>query len=535
MYDIIFRDAKIVDGSGQPAVSADIAVAGPKIAEVGSLDEAEAKTIVDAAGKVITPGFIDIHSHADFSLPVLPTAESLIHQGITTVVIGQCGLSPAPLLSETREKVVSALCGFFGDFAKAIPWAQWNSFEDYLNFLEHIRITPNVVPLVGHGMIRAGIVGYGEEPADDNQMARMKTELSKALDQGAIGMSTGLIYPPGAFVSTEELIELTKVVGARNGYYFSHIRGENETLLEAVAEAVRIGKETNTKVQISHFKAGGKVNWDKSEKAIALLHKARKEGLDVSADLYPYRAGSTALAALLPQWAHVGGPAETLKRLADRNNRTRMKRDMQTSGFVSVIEWKDVLITSAPHHPRYEGRYISELAETANKSGFDWLFEALLQSKLDMFMAVFGMSAENRYKEITFAGMMIGTDGFGLAATGPMAKGVPHPRNYGTFPRVLARYVRELKILTMEEAIYKMTGQPAAKLRLFDRGMLKPGLAADLVMFDPATVSDKATYKKPHQYAEGIGCVMVNGEFAVRDAVHTAATPGKVLKPDHSA
>jgi N-acyl-D-aspartate/D-glutamate deacylase len=205
---------------------------------------------------------------------------------------------------------------------------------------------------------------------------------------------------------------------------------------------------------------------------------------------------------------------------------------MQTSGFVSVIEWKDVLITLAPHNRRYEGRYISELAASANKSGFDWLFDTLLESKLDMFMAVFGMSAENRCKEITFAGMMIGTDGFGLAATGPMSKGVPHPRSYGAFPRILARYVRELKILTLEEAIHKMTGQPAAKLSLTDRGLLKPGMAADLVVFDPVTVSDRATYKNPHQYAEGIDCVMVNGQFAVRDSVHTGARTGQVLKSD---
>jgi N-acyl-D-amino-acid deacylase len=392
-------------------------------------------------------------------------------------------------------------------------------------------VSLNVLPLVGQGVIRASVMIFSEGRANKDQMDKMKAELSKALDQGAIGLSTGLIYPPGSFTSTEELIELTKIVGDRNGFYFSHIRGEGDTLLEAVEEAIRIGREAGAAVQISHFKAARQSNWAKSPQALELIRRAQSQSLDITADLYPYRAGSTSLATLLPEWARLGGPAETLKRLADPQLRGKMTADMQSGGFARGIEFKDVLITSSSRRTEYEGRYISDLAAPTGRSPYEWLFDALMQTKLDMSMAVFAMSEENRLQEIQFPGMMIGTDGVGLAASGPMAGGVPHPRNYGTFPRVLGRFVRDLKILKLEEAVHKMTGLPAGKLRLHDRGYIKPGLAADLVVFDPATVSDTATYDHPHRYAKGIFHVIVNGRFVIRDAVHTGDRPGRILKP----
>jgi N-acyl-D-amino-acid deacylase len=531
MCDIIIKNGLIIDGTGAAPYEADLALKGSKICDVGQLSHTAGAVAIDAGGCAVAPGFIDMHSHADFSLPVHPTADSLLHQGITSAVVGQCGLSPAPLLAETRREVIGALGGFFSGVARSLPWNEWSSFAEYLAFLSHRSMSLNVLPLVGQGVIRASVMGFCEGRANKDQMDKMKAELSNALDQGAIGLSTGLIYPPGSFTSTEELIELTKIVGDRNGFYFSHIRGEGDTLLEAVEEAIRIGRETGASVQISHFKAARQSNWAKSPQALELIRQAQSEGLDITADLYPYRAGSTSLATLLPEWAHVGGPAETLKRLVDPKQRRKMTADMQSGGFARGVEFKDVLITSSPRHTEYEGRYISDLAATTGHSTYEWLFDALVQTKLDMSMAVFGMSEANRLQEIQFPGMMIGTDGTGLAISGPMARGVPHPRNYGAFPRVLGRFVRDLGIIKLEEAIYKMTGLPAKKLRLNDRGFIKPGLAADLVVFDPATVSDTATYDQPHQYAKGILHVIVNGRFVVRDAAHTGNRPGRILKP----
>jgi N-acyl-D-aspartate/D-glutamate deacylase len=532
MYDILIENASVIDGTGSPPFEADLAITGQKIEDVGQLNGADAALIIDAKGYAVAPGFIDMHSHADFSLPIHPTADSLVHQGITTVVVGQCGMSPAPLLEESRAQVISAISGLFGDLTKSIPWNEWASLGDYLNFLTHQGCSLNVIPLVGQGIIRAAVMGFGEGRADAQQMAQMKDLVIRAMQQGAIGLSTGLIYPPGSFTSTEELIELTKVVGDRNGFYFSHIRGEGGTLLEAVEEAIRVGRETGASVQISHFKAARQSNWGKSEKALDLIRQAQSTGLDITADLYPYRAGSTSLATLLPEWTHIGGPAKILERLKNPDTQAKMTADMQSGGFAFGFEWQDILITSSPRNTEYEGRNISELAAQADKSPYDWLFGALLETELDMSMAVFGMSEENRQREVQFSGMMFGTDGVGMAVTGPMAKGVPHPRNYGAFPRVLGRFVRDLKVIELEEAIYRMTGRPAAKLRLNDRGLIKPGLAADLVLFDPAEVSDRATYDNPHQYADGIFHVIVNGNLIVHQATHTGARPGRILKID---
>jgi N-acyl-D-amino-acid deacylase len=531
MHDIVIKNADVIDGTGKSAYRADVAVGEGRIADVGELNSRNAKNVIDADGWVVAPGFIDMHSHADFSLPLWPTADSMLHQGITTAVTGQCGLSPAPLLDESREEVVAALSGFFGEFVRDVPWQEWSSVGDYLNFLTRKGISPNVLQLVGQGVIRASIMGLAEGRADHDQMTTMQNQVAEAMAQGAIGLSTGLIYPPGSFTDTEELIALTQTVGEHQGYYFSHIRGEGDTLLGAVEEAICIGRETGAPVQISHFKAARENNWDKSPQALELIDRALSEGLDVTADVYPYLAGSTSLVTMLPQWAHVGGPAEILMRLTDPETRTKMRADMQTEGFARGVAWNSVLITSSPNKREYEGCYVSKLAAQTDSNPYDWVFDALVETQLDMGMALFGMSEENRLREIQFPAMMICTDGFGLATTGPLARGKPHPRNYGAFPRVLGRYVRELKVLTLEQAIYKMTGLPAQKLRLNDRGKIAPGFAADLVVFDPDTVSDRATYDNPHQYAKGIFQVIVNGQFVIRDENHTGVTPGMVLNP----
>jgi N-acyl-D-amino-acid deacylase len=530
VFDLLIKDGWVVDGSGAAGFRADVAVAGGRIARVGTLGGAEAATVLEAQGLAVTPGFIDMHSHADFSLPVCPTADSLVHQGITTLVVGQCGFSPAPLMAGTRAQVTRQMDASMGRSGRPLPWEKWSGFGEYLGYLSRLGTSPNVAALLGQATLRAAVMGFGPEPADAEQIGRMQAVAAQAMEEGAFGLSTGLIYPPGSFTSTDEIATVARSVGDRGGIYFSHIRGEADTLLDALGEAVRIGRESGAAVQISHFKVAGRRNWETLDRALGLIDQARAEGLDVTADLYPYMAGSTTLSALLPPWAHAGGREAVLERLADGQERGRMAASMRTEGFFKEAEWDKVLIALAPGKPEYQGRYVAELANDAGKSPHDWIFDALLETGLRATMITFMMSEENRKREIRHPAMMIGTDGMGYASSGPMSGGLPHPRNYGTFPRVLAHYVREEGVLSLEEAIWKMTGFPARKLGLGDRGLVKEGFWADLTLFDPRTVADKATYAAPHQYPQGLPHVLVRGEFVVRDGAHTRATPGAVLK-----
>ena len=529
MYDLIIKNGRIVDGTGSPAFAADLGIKAGRIAAVGRIDDASA-AIIDAQGQTVSPGFIDLHSHADFSLPVIPTADSLVCQGITTVVTGQCGFSPAPLSPDTRGEFVHSVAGLFKDLADRTPWDKWSTFHDYLSFLEENKVSLNVAPLVGHGAIRVAVMGYAEGRADADQMAGMRARLNEALDAGAFGISTGLIYPPGSITETEELIELVKVAGDRGRMYFSHIRGENSSLLTALEEALRIGRETGAPVEISHFKATGRSNWDRSAEALRLIDEARAGGQDVTMDMYPYIAGSTGLVIVLPRWAQQDGPAVTMKHLADPEDRARMKADMTNAGFAREVDWSGLMVSSAVGRPEWEGRYATDLAAEAGTGVHEWIFDALLATELNISMILFGMSEDNRRREIVHPEMMIGTDGLGYVARGPLAQGKPHPRSYGTYPRILNQYVRREKLLTLEEAVRKMTGLGAARLGLDDRGLIKEGYAADLVVFDPDTIGDPATFENPHQYAEGISHVMVNGRQVVSKGRHTGELPGRVLR-----
>jgi N-acyl-D-amino-acid deacylase len=519
----------VLDGTGGTPFEADILIEGARIRQVGSLSGVKAERTINAAGLAACPGFIDMHCHADFSLPILPSADSLVHQGITTAVIGQCGLSPAPLPQANREEVISGLAGILSELEGEMPWSEWSSFGEYLGFLRRLGISINAVPLAGQGTIRAGVMGFKAGRAGADQMEDMQREAAKALRQGAWGLSTGLIYPPGSYASTDELIELTRVMAAQGGFYFSHIRGESETLLDAAAEAIRIGRETGAPVQISHFKAAGRQNWEKSRKALALIDQARKEGLDVCSDMYPYTAGSTTLAAFLPEWAQEGGKEVIRGRLSDPALRVKMSEDMVKGGFAKSVEWDTVLITGSPMNPTYQGFYVSKLAEQAGKTPHDWVFDALLETDLQIHMAVFAMSESNRMEEVRHRAMTFCTDGMGFSAKGAPPRSLTHPRSYGAFPRILSHYVREQGVLSLEEAIHKMTGLAARRLKLKDRGLIKPGMAADLVVFDPLTVRDRATYENPHQYAEGILEVLVNGELVIHEGTHTGSRPGRVL------
>jgi N-acyl-D-aspartate/D-glutamate deacylase len=530
MLDVLILNGHVIDGSNKPGYQADIAIAGDRLVDIGPLGGTNAARVIDARGRVVTPGFIDMHSHADLSLLFAPQAESLVHQGITTVVTGQCGLSPAPLTKKNRRETLRAF-KMIAPSMDRVPWDEMPTFDRFLESLEAKQLSVNVVPLVGQGMIRSAVMGYGAGPASKEQMQQMQGLLEEALDSGAFGLSTGLIYPPGSYTSTEELVGLVRPVGERQGLYFSHARGEAETLLDAYGEAIEIGRRTGAAVQISHFKAAGKENWDKASRALALLDRAHADGLDVSADMYPYLAGSTYLAALLPKWAAEGGVLGILKRLVLPWERRRIVGAWEAGegAVVEEIEWDKILI-SGSRKEDYVGHYVAELAAREGKDPPTWALDALLRTLGDLMMILFLMSEDNVRLQLSHPAMMIGTDGLGLATEGPLAAGKPHPRSFGTYPRVLGRYVRDEGILSLEEANWKASGFPAQKLGLPGRGLVKKGYKADLVVFDPEAILDRATYEEPQQHPAGIDCVLVNGQVVVEQGQQTTARPGEVIR-----
>ena len=397
----------------------------------------------------------------------------------------------------------------------------------FLDYLKEIGVSLNVTPIVGQGLIRSAVVGFSAERPTEDQMDEMQRLVEQAMDEGAIGISTGLIYPPGSYASTEELIEVTKPVGRRGGIYFSHIRGEGDSLLEATREEIEIGRKTGARIHHSHFKAAGRENWGLAEPALQLIDDANAEGLQMTSDMYPYTAGATSLIAILPEWAQEGGLEDIVKRLSDKATRVKMTESMKNEGFFKVAEWDKVLIPGSAN-PAHKGKYIAELADAEGKTPHEWIFDALLETRGQIGMILFMMSEDNVKKQLSHPSMMIGTDGSGVPFEGKFAQGGAHPRSLGTFPRVLGKYVREEKALTLEDAVRRMTGYPAWKLGFSDRGLIQTGYQADLVVFDPETILDKSDFIKPFQKPVGIDYVLVNGQTVVKDNVHTHARPGVI-------
>jgi N-acyl-D-amino-acid deacylase len=471
-----------------------------------------------------------MHSHTDLALLVEPEAESLVHQGITTVVTGQCGLSPAPLTQEHREETLRTI-GMVIHPEISMPWDQLSSFESFLSTLEQMRPSVHVVPLVGHGMIRAAVWGYRADRPTRDRIEQMQRLAHEAMDCGAFGISSGLIYPPGSLTHTEDLIQVVMPVGQRGGLYFSHVRGESETLIDAIQEAIQIGSRAGAAVQISHFKAAGRANWDKAARALETIDQARSEGLDVTADMYPYVGGATYLAVLLPKWALEGGTPALLGRLKRPEECARIIEAMRAGqgGLVANIEWDKVLIGGSVNRA-YVGHFVSELAAKEGKDPYAWVLSALLATRGNIQMVVLLMAEENVRMQLRHPAMMFGTDGLGVSPGGQMAKGLMHPRFFGTYPRILGQYVREEGVLSLEEASWKASGFPAQKLGLADRGTIARGHKADLVVFDPATIQDQATYAEPMRFPSGIEYVLIEGEIVVERGEQTDARPGKVIR-----
>ena len=519
MYDLIIKNGRVMDGTGNPWRWADVAVKGGVIAKVGS-QLGDAERVLDAEGQVAAPGFIDIHSHSDIPILVDPRGLSKIHQGVTTEVVGQCGNSAAPMnesVKEYREKYARGMVP--DDFT-----FDWTSMKDYMDRIDRQGAALNIAPVVGHGTVRGNVMGYDNRPPTQEELTEMKRLVAEAMKDGAWGMSTGLIYPPSVYAETPEIVELAKVVAEHRGVYFSHIRGEGATLLDAVKEACEIGHKSNTPVQIAHFKASGRPFWGKTRESLKLVEEYRGRGVDVTFDQYPYTASSTGLTAMLPHWMHEGGAEQMLKQLQDEETRSRLRNELNFH-----LNWDEILVTKAKNNPRYTGKYLNEVAEMMGKDPYDTLFDLLVMEDTQVPAVMFGINEEDVQRVMKSPYGMVGSDGSAVCPEGVWADSRPHPRLYGTFPRVLGKYVRE-GVLPLQEAVRKMTGAPASRLGFTDRGLIREGYKADITVFDPAEVKDEATFTDPQRYASGIAYVLVNGVPVIDRGKFTGALPGKVLR-----
>lgn len=498
-YDLIIRGGKVVDGSGNPWYHADIAIKNDRIAEIGQLSNHEAKRVINAHGLVVAPGFIDPHTHALRGIFEVPNAESALLQGVTTLTEGNDGSSPYPI-------------------------------DRHYADIDNLRISPNWAVFVGQGTIRQRVIGFGLRKATPDEMERMKQMVRDAMEQGALGISTGLFYVPGSFTSTEEVIELSKVAAEYNGIYISHIREEAAQLIDSVQETIRIGEEADIPVQITHHKVIGVENWGASIESLRLVDEARKRGVDVTIDQYPYTASQTSINALIPQWAQAGGREEMLSRINSAETYSTIKNEV-----VAKILYdrgggdpKNVFISRNSWDPDMAGKNLAELAidaglEPTPENAADVVFDIIRGGGATAVYHAIGPEDVDRIMQ--HPATAIGSDG----PVGVFGEGAPHPRQYGTFARVLGLYVRERKILRLEEAIRKMSSQSARRLGIHDRGLITKGYFADIAIFDPDEIIDKATFENPHQYAIGTKFVLVNGTVVVENGQHTGARPGRIL------
>ena len=516
-----------MDGTGAEPVLADVAIQNRRIAAVGNLSGEAARNTLDANGLCVTPGFIDIHSHDDFNLPVNPLAPGKIRQGVTTQVTGNCGWSPAPLSPQHRQLFLDN-AGFFDSGLSY----DWESMGDFLSQLPPIAL--NVAQLVGHVTVRCAVMGMEDRPPTETELAAMKTLLADAMTEGAFGFSTGLVYPPSAYADTAEIAELAKVAAGFGGGYHTHMRDEGRNIMEAVREAAEIGKRSGARVHISHLKLHGRPMWGRAGELLELIETLGQEGVSLHCDQYPYPAGSSGLKSLLPNWTHQGGPRALMARLKNPEQRDRIRAEllegMSEAGYMKIAQWSDVMISDSPSRPHVNGMNLQEIGERENKLAVDAMLDVLLDDYAKTLAIFFTIGVQDMEEIMSHPDISIGSDGILTTVPGKEGATLPHPRYYGTFPRVLGKYARETNLLSLPMAVRKMTALPAEALGLTGRGRLAPGFHADIVVFDPAKVLDRATFKAPHQYPVGIHEVIVNGEAVVSGGEVTGATPGTILR-----
>lgn len=524
----LIRGAEVVDGSGAPRRRADVLVEGGSISAVSETGGAPAlppeTRVLDASGLVLAPGFVDVHSHAD-NAPLLDRDDTAkIMQGVTTEVVGNCGMSLAP-----RERGNAAVLEQYAlRIFPPVDWA-WHGFAELVDTTDARGYVTNYVPLVGHHSLRIAAMGMRDDAPTAQETRTMQRLLEEALEAGVHGLSTGLIYPPGLFAATDEVVDLASQLPAGR-IYATHMRGESGRLLASVDEALEVGRRAGCRVQISHLKASGRGNWGLVRDALVAIDRARQAGVDVRQDVYPYTAGSTMLTAALPPWFQEGGDGRVLDRLRDADCLARLRAelaagDAEWENFVHGAGWDGVVVASSASH-RFDGRSLQEIADAAGADPFDILVEILLTERLRASMIVHSMAEGDLRSALEHPATMVGSDGLP-----PGTGGRPHPRGYGTFPRVLARYVRERRVLGLEEAVRRMTSLPAETFGLTDRGLLEPGRAADVVALDPDAVRDLADYATPVRDPEGIGWVMQNGQVVVEAGAYVGPRCGRRLRP----
>ncbi len=528
-FDLVITNGHIIDGTGSPWYSGDIGIREGRIAAIGNLAAAPRRRTIDAASKVVAPGFIDLLGQSEMTILVDPRLPSKIYQGITTEITGE-GDSIAPL----DDALIQA--GHSGyDHYKITP--DWRTFRQYFARLEKQGMGINLASYVGAATVRRIVLGEENKQPTPEQLEQMKALVRDAMKDGAVGVSTALEYAPAPYAKTEELIALATEAGKFGGIYSTHMRNESDSVLDAIDEALRIGREAHVPVEIWHIKVAGKNNWGRMPEVVAKINAARAAGADVSADTYAYTAWYNDFSAFIPAWAHEGGSAKLVERLKDPATRERIRKDMLTPSKDWDNEWQEIpgpeaVMIGVAKNPKLvplQGKRLSEIAKLWNKDPMDALFDFLIE---DPFadVAVFGMSQPDVTLALQQPWVAIDNDSSGTSPEGILGQEHPHPRAYGTFPRILRKYVREEKALTLEDAIRKFSALPAQRLRLTDRGVLKAGMWADVVVFDPATVRDLATFDNPNQLSEGMEYVLVNGSPVIEQGKMTGALPGKVLR-----
>lgn len=525
MYDLVIRKGLVIDGTGQAGFPGDVAVAGDRIEAVGQLDHLKGKVEIDASGQVVCPGFIDLHSHSDIGLLAEPDAEPKVMQGITTEVMGQDGYSMAPLRKDLVPEYRQFLSGLAG--SPPIEW-DWESMSQYLSRFDG-TVSLNVASMVGHGTVRMNVLGTASTPANQGNLEQMGELIEQAFAEGATDISYGLIYVPSLFANREELNYVGSLVQKLGGAVAYHIRNEANFALESLEEVLQVARDTGVRTHISHLKVTGVNNWQKAEAMMAALDRAIAEGIEVTFEQYPYTAGSTLMSALLPPWVLEGGTAEALKRITDPALRPRIRHDVENGvgrwqSFGIIAGWNIVVCSvGSTKNQDKVGRSLLELGRSAGTSPLEMAIRLLSEEEMNVSIIIFHQSDEVVRRLMVHPCGGFGTDG--------VLGDRPHPRLYGTFPRVLGHYVREEKVLRLEEAIRKSTSLAASRLRLADRGQIAPGMAADLVVFDPNSIIDRATYEEPRQFPSGVNWVLVNGTVVVKEGQHTGARPGRSLKP----
>ncbi|RLC06298.1 MAG: D-aminoacylase [Deltaproteobacteria bacterium] len=537
MCDLLIKNGKIIDGSGAPAFFADISVIDGKIQSIEPSIEIDCPDVLDASNMIVCPGFIDIHSHTDATIMVNNKAESKIRQGITTEVVGNCGMSAAPLttafLSEVRDHLnINSDYGKTDEIGKS-----WTTFKEYIAFLNELPLGINIMPMVGLGTLRSAVMGLKSGPPTKLEMRGMEDLLERSLKEGAAGMSTGLEYVPDSLCHPDELIQLCRVIERNNKLYASHIRNESQTLFPAIEEAIHTAEASGCRIEISHLKLGGKFNWGKTDRLFALLEKAISRGVRLSWDQYPYIAWGTGLVDYLPRWVIQDGHQKLIAYLSDTSTRKKIRLEINKEikkgiHAYNTAPWENVQIAmvKSPEYKSIEGKRISEISKELNIDPLDFVFDLLIKEQGSVKTLVFCMDEEDIKTIMKHPHTIIASDGRAVAPYGELNKGITHPRYYGAFPRVLGKYVRDEKVLSLETAIKKMTSMPAKTMRLGNRGILATNKVADITIFDPKTVCDVATYENPHQYSKGIEKVILSGKIIIDKGNHTNKLVGQVIK-----